>query len=154
MTCLGLHRKIAKKLVRQPHLTGAELRFLRLEMDQTQAELAKALGTSEQTLSLWERDRNKPMPETANKLLRVVADVHLKLGLRGFIERIIKAIKFKREERRLRLIAAGAHYRLRLHAATEHGTTLSAKSEPAKSKPVKFEPVKSRKQAKSRKEGK
>src|SRR5262249_14369116 len=84
-----LHRKIAAKLVRQPHLTGAELRFLRLEMDQTQAELAKKLGTSEQTLSLWERDRNKLMPETADKLLRIIADVRLKLGLRGFIERAI-----------------------------------------------------------------
>jgi hypothetical protein len=44
-----LHRKIAAKLVKQPHLTGAELRFLRLEMDKIEAGLAETLGTSEQT---------------------------------------------------------------------------------------------------------
>jgi putative transcriptional regulator len=68
----GLHRKIATKLISQPQLTGAELRFLRLEMNQTQAKLADELGTSEQTLSLWERDRNKPIPATAAKLLRFI----------------------------------------------------------------------------------
>jgi DNA-binding transcriptional regulator YiaG len=77
-----LHREIATKLVRQSHLTGAALRFLRLEMDQTQAELAETLGTSEQTLSLWERDHNKPMPKTAGQLLRIIAAVRLRLGLR------------------------------------------------------------------------
>jgi putative transcriptional regulator len=87
----GVHRKIAAKLVKQPYLTGAELRFLRLEMDQTQAELAKTLGTSEQTLSLWERDRKKPIPETAAKLLQVIADVHflMKRMKRGDIDKAI-----------------------------------------------------------------
>jgi DNA-binding transcriptional regulator YiaG len=90
----GVHRKIAAKLVKQPHLTGAELRFLRLEMDKTQAELAETLGTTEQTLSLWERDRKKPIPDTAAKLLQVIADGHFGLTFnlkkRGAIDQAIK----------------------------------------------------------------
>jgi DNA-binding transcriptional regulator YiaG len=89
----AVHRAIAAKLVTQPHLTGAELRFLRLEMDQTQAELAETLGTSEQTVSLWERHRKKPIPETAAKLLQVIVDARLMLK-RNVIKRAIsKAYK-------------------------------------------------------------
>ena len=88
-----LHRKIAAKLAKQPQLTGAELRFLRLEMDKTQAALADLLGTSEQTLSLWERERKKPIPETAAKLLQVIVDVLLVnhfMMKRGAIGKAIK----------------------------------------------------------------
>jgi putative transcriptional regulator len=77
----ALHREIARALIKQAELTGAELRFLRSELDQTQAELAKALGTSEQTVSLWERARSEPMPETPARLLRLLAADHL--GLRS-----------------------------------------------------------------------
>lgn len=56
----GLHRAIGKWLVEMPKpLNGAEVRFLRLEMDQTQRDLAAFFGTSEQTVRLWERKRNK-----------------------------------------------------------------------------------------------
>jgi DNA-binding transcriptional regulator YiaG len=87
-----VHRKIAAKLAKQPQLTGAELRFLRLEMDKTQAALADQLGTSEQTLCLWERDRKKPIPETAAKLLQIIVDVLLvnHLMKRGAIGKAIK----------------------------------------------------------------
>jgi putative transcriptional regulator len=77
----GLHKVIARALIKQAELTGAELRFLRSELDQTQAELAKALGTSEQSVSLWERARSEPMPETAARLLQLIAADHL--GLRS-----------------------------------------------------------------------
>ena len=69
----GLNRAIGRWLVSRPRsLTGAELRFLRLEMEATQKDLAGILGTSEQTLRLWEKHRKKPMPGPADRLLRAL----------------------------------------------------------------------------------
>ena len=69
----GLNRAIGRWLVSLPKpLTGAELRFLRLEMEATQKDLAGILGTTEQTLRLWEKHRKKPMPGPADRLLRAL----------------------------------------------------------------------------------
>jgi putative transcriptional regulator len=69
----GLHKAIGKWLVSQPaSLIGAELRFLRLEMDTTQRDLAAILGSTEQTLRLWEKHRNKALPGPADRLLRAL----------------------------------------------------------------------------------
>jgi DNA-binding transcriptional regulator YiaG len=69
----GLHKAIGRWIINQPHrLTGAELRFLRLEIEQTQRDLAGILGSKEQTLRLWEKARNKAMPATADRLLRAL----------------------------------------------------------------------------------
>jgi putative transcriptional regulator len=69
----GLNRAIGRWLVSLPKsLTGAELRFLRLEMEATQKDLASILGTTEQTLRLWEKHRKKAMPGPADRLLRAL----------------------------------------------------------------------------------
>jgi putative transcriptional regulator len=69
----GLHREIGKWLISLPKpLNGAELRFLRLEMEQTQRHLAEILATKEQTLRLWEKNRKKAMPGSADRLLRAL----------------------------------------------------------------------------------
>ena len=69
----GLHKAIGRWLVSVPKaLNGAELRFLRLEMEITQRNLAGVLGTTEQTLRLWEKNRNKAMPGPADRLLRAL----------------------------------------------------------------------------------
>lgn len=69
----GLHRAIGIWLITMPKpLNGAELRFLRTEMETTQRDLAACLGTTEQTLRLWEKNRKKNMPGSADRLLRVV----------------------------------------------------------------------------------
>jgi putative transcriptional regulator len=69
----GLNRAIGRWLVSLPKpLTGAELRFLRLEMEATQKDLASVLGTTEQTLRLWEKHRKKAMPGPADRLLRAL----------------------------------------------------------------------------------
>ncbi|HEV2954812.1 MAG TPA: hypothetical protein VGX95_01725 [Xanthobacteraceae bacterium] len=69
----GLNRAIGRWLVSQAKaMTGAELRFLRLEMEATQKDLAGILGTTEQTLRLWEKHRNKAMPGPADRLLRAL----------------------------------------------------------------------------------
>lgn len=69
----GLHKAIGRWVVSVPTpLTGAALRFLRLEMETTQRDLAGILGTTEQSLRLWEKHRKKAMPGTADRLLRAV----------------------------------------------------------------------------------
>jgi putative transcriptional regulator len=68
----GLHRAIAHWLVEDPTpLRGAQLRFLRQEMNITQGELAAFLRARRQTLSHWERSR-MPMPPTADRQLRAL----------------------------------------------------------------------------------
>lgn len=67
----GLHRAVGLWLIALPKpLNGAEIRFLRTEMELTQRDLASILGTKEQTLRLWERARKKAMPGPADRLLR------------------------------------------------------------------------------------
>jgi DNA-binding transcriptional regulator YiaG len=69
----GLHKAIAQDLISaQQPLNGAELRFLRLEMEMTQKDLAAMLGAMEQTLRLWEKNRKKALPGTADRLLRAL----------------------------------------------------------------------------------
>src|SRR5215471_7513688 len=68
----GLHRAIARWLVEGPTpLRGAQLRFLRQEMNITQGGLAAFLRASSQTLSLWECSR-VPLPPTADGQLRAL----------------------------------------------------------------------------------
>lgn len=67
-----LDQVIAKAIVEQEgSIAGKELRFLRQMMCLSQADLAAQLGTTEQTLARWEKDR-VDFPATADKLLRVL----------------------------------------------------------------------------------
>ena len=59
----GLHRLIGSIIARRPRLTGPELRFLRKEMGMSQKALADFVGTSEQSVSLWERRGRVPKAE-------------------------------------------------------------------------------------------
>ncbi len=70
---VGLHKAIGLWLVATPKpLNGAELRFIRLDMELTQRDLADSLGAMEQTLRLWEKGRGKAMPGPADRLLRAL----------------------------------------------------------------------------------
>lgn len=71
----GLHRAIGRAIANKPKLTGAELRFLRKEMEMSQGALASMVGTSEQNVSLWER-RGK-IPKTADRLVRLIYLEHV-----------------------------------------------------------------------------
>ncbi|HKJ95146.1 MAG TPA: transcriptional regulator [Gammaproteobacteria bacterium] len=74
----ALHRAIARWVVEHlDRLRGREVRFLRLEMDRTQAELAAELAVTEQTVSLWERAPDKLIPKTSDRLLRLIAEAWL-----------------------------------------------------------------------------
>jgi DNA-binding transcriptional regulator YiaG len=65
-----LHQVIGRSLVEKPALTGGEVRFLRKELGMSQRMLSEFLGTTEQTVSLWERGANVPDGEA--RLLKAV----------------------------------------------------------------------------------
>ena len=65
----GLHRAIGSIIARRPKLTGPELRFLRKEMGMSQKGMADLVGTSEQTVSLWER--RGAIPKAAERLIKL-----------------------------------------------------------------------------------
>ena len=67
----GLHRTIAHGLVNKGgKLTGAELRFLRQEMEMSQAKLAAMLGNEAQTVALWEKRGSQP--KIADRFIRAI----------------------------------------------------------------------------------
>jgi putative transcriptional regulator len=87
----GLHKAIGRWLIALPKpLNGAELRFLRLEMEATQKHLAGILGTTEQTLRLWEKHRGKAIPGPADRLLRAFYDEYI--GGDGTVRRMVERL--------------------------------------------------------------
>jgi len=84
-----LHRLLASRLIQQREINGAELRFLRQEMGKTQAQLADLFQREEQTISLWERDRKRPISPLAGVILRLLYAEHI--GQKPKIERTIRA---------------------------------------------------------------
>jgi len=84
-----LHQIIGKSLASKPHLTGTELRFLRKEIGLSQSRLAELLGSTEQTVSLWERGRR--MPAAYDRLVRAIylESVEGNVKIRDMIQRLI-----------------------------------------------------------------
>ena len=85
----GLHRIIALHLIKtKPRLSGAEFRFLRKELDFSQARLGQMFGYSSQAIALWEKRGN--VPRLADRTLRAfyqeVAEGNA--GIRELIERM------------------------------------------------------------------
>lgn len=69
----GLHAAIGRCLVEAAvPLSGAELRFLRIEMELSQRSLAGLLGTTEQTLRRYEKARGQAVPGPVDHLLRAL----------------------------------------------------------------------------------
>jgi len=67
----GLHRAIGLRLVhRKPRLTGSELRFLRKELDLSQAALAAHFGNDAQSVALWEK--RSRVPKWADRFVRAI----------------------------------------------------------------------------------
>jgi DNA-binding transcriptional regulator YiaG len=71
----GLHRLIGKAIARKPKMTGGEFRFLRKEMGLSQGAIAGLVGTTEQTVSLWER--RGAIPKSADRLVRLIYLEHI-----------------------------------------------------------------------------
>lgn len=70
-----LHRMIARALLQRARLSGAEFRFLRRELNLSQAALAEMLGNSEQSIALWEKGRGAP--KWADRLIRALYREHV-----------------------------------------------------------------------------
>lgn len=86
-----LHAAIGSWVVGQrAPLRGAELRFLRVEMELAQRGLAGILAATEQTLRLWEKNRGKPVPGPADRLLRALylEFVNGKSSIRRMVDRL------------------------------------------------------------------
>ena len=72
-----LHRAISYRLTKQAaSLEGKEIRFLRKELNVTQAELAKLLGLKSLTVARWEKNEVR-IPRAADLLLRAFTLCHL-----------------------------------------------------------------------------
>lgn len=56
----GLHNAIGRNIAAKGHMTGAEFRFLRKELDLSQTRFAMWVGVSEESVSLWERRGRVP----------------------------------------------------------------------------------------------
>lgn len=68
----GLHKAIGLCLVDCPRLlTGAEFRFLRVEMDLSQRRLGDLFNVDEQAVARWEKARTKPVRGAAERFIRV-----------------------------------------------------------------------------------
>ncbi len=68
----GLHRAIGEHLANHKKaLNGSEIRFLRKQMDISQAQLAEILAVSDQTVARWEKQETE-IPGPAEMLLRVI----------------------------------------------------------------------------------
>jgi putative transcriptional regulator len=111
----GLHKAIGLWLISLPKpLNGAELRFVRLEMETTQRNLAGILGTTEQTLRLWEKQRRKALPGPADRLLRALYSEYI--GGDGSVRRMVDRLAQLDQ-----VTHAEAHLR-----ETDHGWELAA----------------------------
>lgn len=89
----GLHRAIGQWLIDLPKpLNGAELRFVRLELELTQRDLAGILGVDEQAVRRWEKDRRKAMKGPEDRLLRALYDDYLNGdgSVRRIVDRLAK----------------------------------------------------------------
>ena len=68
----GLHRAIGTHLTKEKRaLTGAQLRFLRLELGVSQKLLGMLLGKSGQTVARWEKGQSR-IDGTADRIVRVL----------------------------------------------------------------------------------
>lgn len=73
----GLHRTIGLCVATgKALLTGAEVRFLRKELDMSQSHLAKVLGVSESSVRAWENHRGR-ISRSAERMLRVLYREHV-----------------------------------------------------------------------------
>ena len=105
----GLHREIGRWLCAyRPRLTGAEFRFLRHELDLSQAALAGLLGNDAQSVALWEKGKVK-VPAWADRLTRALYREHMgeNVKIRKLIETVAEletkrpqAVRFEARETR------------------------------------------------------
>lgn len=108
----GLHRAIALRLVNnKPRWSGGEFRFVRKELDMSQAALALILGKDAQSVARWEKSGR--VPKMADRLLRVIYQEHA-----GGNQKVIELVKRLNEldqqhHERMLFEVEGKNWRLR-----------------------------------------
>lgn len=94
----GLINAIVSALVQKTStLTSPEIRYLRHYLDVSQKDFAKFVGVQEQTVSLWERSKQR-IPKSADIVLRALAAEALSGGKLQFRE-LLDAISRKDEHK-------------------------------------------------------
>jgi len=69
----GLHLALGSAIVQSPEpMVGHEFRFLRTELELSQAGLAQALGCDEQSIARWEKGKTKQVNAPAERILRLL----------------------------------------------------------------------------------
>lgn len=69
----GLHAELGRAIIANPTpLTGAEFRFLRQELELSQAALGAIVGRDEQSVARWEKGHTSKVDPAADRLLRIV----------------------------------------------------------------------------------
>jgi DNA-binding transcriptional regulator YiaG len=86
----ALHKVLATEIVNSPApLTGAQFRFLRIEMELSQRRLAELINADEQAVARWEKTRGKPVKGAAERMIRVVYKAFSGNGsIKNMIERL------------------------------------------------------------------
>jgi DNA-binding transcriptional regulator YiaG len=84
----GLHKAIGRAIACKGYMTGAELRFLRKELDLSQTRFGTFVGASEESVSLWER-RGR-VPKSASRLMQAlyIETIDGNVKLKELIERL------------------------------------------------------------------
>lgn len=101
----GLHRQIGLWLIDLPKpLTGAELRFLRIEMDLSQAALAHIIASTEQNVRRWEKARSRPIHGPADRLIRALYNEYVGGDgtLRSMVDRLAELDQVEHPKAKLR----------------------------------------------------
>ena len=101
----GLHRLIGRWLIDLPKpLTGAELRFLRLEMELSQAGLAVLMGSTEQNVRRWEKARGRAIQGPADRIVRALYNEFIGGDgtLRDLVDRLAELDRVARPKAKLR----------------------------------------------------
>ena len=101
----ALHRVIGSLIIESARpLNGAEVRFLRGEMDLSQKRLGLLLGLDEQTVRRWEKLAESDIPGAPDRLIRqIYAEyVNTASGLRKLLERLAAHDRDEITEIRLR----------------------------------------------------
>jgi DNA-binding transcriptional regulator YiaG len=97
----GLHRTIGRWLVNTAKpLNGAELRFLRQELDLSQKKLGQMMGKSEQAIGRWERAPTKVIDPIADRLIRIIYAEWMDGGgpIKDLIERLAELDQLEEAE--------------------------------------------------------
>lgn len=101
----GLHRLIGAQIIELPKkINGAEFRFLRLEMELSQRNIAAIIGSEEQTVRRWEKCRNKPVNGPADRLIRLLYGEYIggNVKIRDAVDRLAELDQIEHSEIRLR----------------------------------------------------